>query len=260
VDLTTRFSGEPLIVTGSRSQLEQAFNMFLQYAEKAAAEAKERKLSVSTARAANRAVVEIGWSSKPGLLEPDVFGPAQEAGALSLAVCRNVIHTHGGEIRLLRTSSTQSRFEVELPVAATEPAETTGPAAAEPAAVTARQLTALVVEPDAALRTDFVRMVSDHGHRVVPVASAEEAADMAVRVHFDVIFCATHLTNLNWIDLFDRVGQQTSSFVLLTDSLSPDPIGGARTTHVPTLGRPVDGRELARILTAVTARVGTTEG
>ncbi len=258
VDVSTRFSAEPLIVTGSRSQLEQALNMFLQYAERSASAAKERRMSVSTARAAARVIIEIGWSSRPELLEPDVFGPAPESGGLRLEVCRNVVRNHGGEVRLLRTSSSQSRFEIEIPASVLEPGETVQEQPEAPVAPV-RRLTTLVVEPDAGLRDEFVRLVADQGHRVVPVTSAEEAADIAARVRFDVIFCATHLTSLNWIDLFDRVEQQIACFVLLTDSLNPDPVGAARTTHVPTLGRPVDGRELARIMAAVTARLGPEE-
>ncbi len=259
VDVSTRFSAEPLIVTGSRSQLEQALNMFLQHAERSASAAKERRMSVATTRAAARAIIEIGWSAKPELLEPDVFGPAPEDGALSLGVCRNVVRNHGGEVRLLRTSSSQSRFEIELPAAAVEPGEAVSQQKPEAPVAAARRLTTLVVEPDAELRNDFVRLVAGQGHRVIPVTSAEEAADIAARVRFDVIFCATHLTSLNWIDLFDRVEEQIACFVLLTDSLNPDPVGAARATHVPTLGRPVDGRELARIMAAVTARLGPEE-
>ena len=44
IDLHSRFSAQPLIVTGSRSQLEQALIMFLQHAERSAAQSRQKKL------------------------------------------------------------------------------------------------------------------------------------------------------------------------------------------------------------------------
>ena len=71
---------------------------------------------------------------------------AAEGGALGLGLSRVVIQSHGGELRLVRVSATQSRFEVELPVI-----EGTQPqiGAALPEIVPGQvQLTVLLVEPD----------------------------------------------------------------------------------------------------------------
>ncbi len=207
IDLHSRFSAQPLVITGSRSQLEQALIMFLQHAERSAAQARQKKLTVSTTRAANRAVVEISWSCLPELLEPDVFEHHPGSGVLSLGVCRNVIRNHGGEVRMARILSTQSRFEIELPCGSVE-APTLAPLA-DVTQPSTRQLMALLVDPDPKHQSEMVRLLSDHGHRVVPVPSAEQAADLAERVRFDLILCGTHLPNLTWMDLFEKVQHRT---------------------------------------------------
>ena len=258
IDLHSRFSAQPLIVTGSRSQLEQALIMFLQHAERGAAQARQRRLGVSTTRSANRAVIEISWSCVPELLEPDVFEHHPGSGVLSLGVCRNVIRNHGGDVRLARILSTQSRFEIELPC---PPVET--PAAASLADVVAqpgsRRLTALVVEPDVKQQSELIRLITDHGHRAVPVASAEQAADVAERMRFDLILCGTNLPNLSWVDLFEKVQQRTAAFVLIADPMSPELARVARGSSTFTLSRPVRAPELGRILATIGARVEASE-
>ncbi|MGA3027129.1 MAG: GAF domain-containing protein [Bryobacteraceae bacterium] len=257
IDLHSRFSAQPLIVTGSRSQLEQALIMFLQHAERSAAQARQKRLTVSTTRAANRAVLEISWSCLPELLEPDVFEHQPGSGVLSLGVCRNVIRNHGGEVRLSRILSTQSRFEIELPCGPAEtPALAPLPDVAQPSS---RRLTALLVEPDPKQQTELVRLLTDHGHRVVPVASAEQAADVAERLRFDLILCGTHLPNLTWVDLFEKVQHHTAAFVLIADPMSPELARVARGSSTFTLSRPVQAQELARLLAAISARVEASE-
>jgi len=257
IDLHSRFSAQPLVVTGSRSQLEQALIMFLQHAERGAAQARQKKLSVSTARAANRAAVEISWSCVPELLEPDVFEHRPGSGVLSLGVCRNVIRNHGGEVRLIRILSTQSRFEIDLPCLPADAGTVTAlPDAPESAS---RRLTALVVEPEAVPQSELVRLITDHGHRAVPVASAEQAADIAERMRFDLILCGTHLPNLSWMDLLEKVQQRTWAFVLIADPLSPEAARMARGNNTFTLARPVKAQELGRLLSTVSARLETLE-
>jgi len=257
IDLHSRFSAQPLIVTGSRSQLEQALIMFLQHAERGAAQARQRRLGVSTTRSANRAVIEISWSCVPELLEPDVFEHRPGSGVLSLGVCRNVIRNHGGDVRLARILSTQSRFEIELPCPPVEtPAAASLPDVPQPGS---RRLTALVVEPDGKQQSELIRMITDQGHRAVPVASAEQAADVAERMRFDLILCGTHLPNLSWVDLFEKVQQRTAAFVLIADPMSPELARVARGSSTFTLPRPVKAPELGRLLATVAARIEASE-
>ena len=257
VDLHSRFSAQPLIVTGSRSQLEQALIMFVQHAGRNAAQARQKKLTVSTTRVANRAMAEISWNCLPELLEPDVFENNSGTGALSLGVCRNVIRNHGGEVRVARLLSTQSRFEIELPCGQMETAVLAPlPPVTEP---NSRKLTALLVDPDPRQQAVVLRLITDHGHRVVPVTSAEQAADIAERLRFDLILCGTHLPNLTWMDLFEKVQHRTTAFVLIAEPMSPELARVARGSSTFTLSRPVQAQEMGRLLAAISTRVEAAE-
>ena len=47
-------------------------------------------------------------------------------------------------------------------------------------------ITVLLVEPETATQKQIVDQLTKRGHRVVPVTSAEEAADLAHRMKFDL--------------------------------------------------------------------------
>src|SRR6202011_1203994 len=94
------------------------------------------------------------------------------------------------------------RFEVDLPLIETRLAEPGDTAESHTAR---RQLTVLVVEPEAVSQRHVVSTFTNLGHRVVPVASAEEGADLAERMRFDIAVCALRLTGLSWADFLERV-------------------------------------------------------
>jgi CheY-like chemotaxis protein len=122
-----------------------------------------------------------------------------------------------------------------------------------------RRLTALLVDADLKQQAELVRLLTDHGHRVVPVASAEQAADVAERLRFDLILCGTHLPNLTWMDLFEKVQHRTAAFVLIADPMSPELARVARGSSTFTLSRPVQAQELARLLAAISGRIEASE-
>jgi CheY-like chemotaxis protein len=130
---------------------------------------------------------------------------------------------------------------------------------ADVAQPSSRRLTALLVDPDAKQQVEMVRLLTDHGHRVVPVASAEHAADVAERLRFDLILCGTHLPNLTWMDLFEKVQHRTAAFVLIAEPMSPELARVARGSSTFTLSRPVQAQELERLLAAISARVEASE-
>src|SRR5690606_2909641 len=88
---------------------------------------------------------------------------------------------------------------------------------AEPSRHAARVLTTMIVEPDAAAQRRLLALLSVRGHRAIPVGSAEQAADMAQRLAFDVIFCTVPLPGLNWVEFYRRVRRRIQAFVVLTE-------------------------------------------
>jgi CheY-like chemotaxis protein len=93
----------------------------------------------------------------------------------------------------------------------------------------------------------LVLLLAERGHRVVPVASAEEAVDLAHRMDFNILFASVQLPGINWLTLFDKVRPLVDGFVLMTDTFDPplaDKLG-----HI--LHRPVTAAALDRVMAAL---------
>src|SRR5205823_2128454 len=168
---------------------------------------------------ARRAVVEVVWPARGSEIDAE-RGAADliEKTGLSLEVCHGIVQSHGGELRVSHSGS-DVRFELDLPVIesnqrpdAHDTADANGPR---------RQLTVLVVEPEASSQRHVVSTFSSLGHRVVPVASSEEGADLAERMRFDIAVCALRLPGLSWAGFLERVRGQVGGVILLTDAYDP---------------------------------------
>jgi signal transduction histidine kinase/CheY-like chemotaxis protein len=252
VEIKSQLAVKRAIVLGSPGQLEQVLLNLLVDAEKSAAEARDKVITVSTSLLAKRVLVEISYP----LRSPDTRGDSTDggdhtgSGGLGLGVCRGIIESHGGEFRVVRTSPAQARFDIELPVIE---ARQTGSGPAE-FSEAIRQLTVLVVEPDARVQRQLVQMLGNRGDRVVPVSSAEEGLDIVDRLRFDMVICAVRLPGLNWVAFCERVRLRVGGFVLLTDAYNSDVGRAFRNSEGFVLTKPVDETDLLRICRAVEDR------
>lgn len=254
IEILPQILNERIMILGSQGQLEQAFLNLLVHAEQAAAEARDIAMSISTSLLAKRILIEIGYHSQMG--EPrksDPFSDTEaEGGVLGLGLCRAIIQSHGGEIRLVRVGATQSRFEVELPVM--EDGQSRSGASGLDLQPNQRALTFVAVEPDLATQTQLVDLLSQRGHRVVPVTSAEEAAELARRLKFDVAVCSTSLAGLSWVDFYERVRDHVNSFVLLTDGYDADLAKAFQGGEGYVLSKPLDAEHFNRIMGVIEKR------
>lgn len=251
VEIKAQLAVKRAIVMGSPGQIEQVLLNLLVDAEKSAAEARDKLITVSSSLLAKRVLVEIAYPTRG----PDVRGDSSDgdhtgSGALGLGVCRGIIESHGGEFRVVRTAPGQARFDIELPVI--EARQTAnGPAQLSEAI---RQLTVLVVEPDSKVQRKLVEILSQRGDRVVPVVSAEEALDIVDRLRFDMVICAVRLPGLNWVEFCERVRLRVGGFVLLTDAFNRDVGRAFRNSEGYVLTKPVDETDLQRICRAIEDR------
>jgi signal transduction histidine kinase len=251
VEIKSQLAVKRAIVLGSPGQIEQVLLNLLVDAEKSAAEAREKVITVSSSLLAKRVLVEISYP----LRSPDVRGDSTDgdhtgSGALGLGVCRGIIESHGGEFRVVRTSPAMARFDIELPVIE---ARQTGSGPSE-LSEAIRQLTVLVVEPDTKVQRQLVQMLGDRGDRVVPVSSAEEGLDIVDRLRFDMVICAVRLPSLNWVAFCERVRLRVGGFVLLTDAFNSEVGRAFRDSEGFVLTKPVDETDLHRICRAVEDR------
>ena len=246
IEIKTQLAGKPATVLASAGQLEQVLLNLLVEAEKAAAEAPEKTISVSVSLLARQVLVEISYLTRAADRDPTDSAESDHAGsgALGLGVCRGIIKSYGGEFREVHLSPFQVRFEIELPIMETASA---GLASSGEVAEAGRQLTILVVEPDTRMQRQLVQLLGGRGDRVVPVSSAEEGADVAQRLRFDIVICAVRLPGLNWVEFFERVRYRVGGFVLLTDGYDQTLAMAFKNGEGFVLSKPVDEAELLRI-------------
>jgi GAF domain-containing protein/CheY-like chemotaxis protein len=239
-DLTSR---EPLQVLGSQGQLEQVFLNLLVHVEQSLADAPTKVLTIRTSVLARRLLVEIVFSG--GREARD----AEETAAV-LGVTRSVIAGHGGEVRLIERLNEDPRFEIELPLAATDRTQTTVMPAA-PHSDSVRRLTALAIEPDEAVLRQLVGLLAARGYRVVPAPDADNGLDMAQRMRFDVALCSVHAGGLNWVELAERLQSRVGVFILLSDRYDPELAADFEGNGRFVLAKPLQEAELIRCLRGI---------
>ncbi len=189
MEVSTQFNRDPLYVQGVRAQLEEALLQLLFCAEEAG-----RTVTIQTQSAGGHVLVFLEFGNATGLGE--------------LALCRSLLQAHGGDLE-----ATAEGFRLQLPATAA-PQTRVAPAAQRAAS---QNLMVLLIEPDEGSRRKLLTALGEEGHRVVPVASAEEGLDLIRRMRFDLAFCAARLPGLKWMDFFEVARPQLGSFVLLTE-------------------------------------------
>jgi signal transduction histidine kinase len=257
VEIRSQLASKPTIIMGSPGQLEQVLLNLLVDAEKAAAEAREKRITVSSSLLARRMLVEVLYSTRSTEFQilDAADGDHLGGGALALGACRGIIQSHGGEFRAVRVSPVQARFDIELQVVETR---SSGAAAGAALAGRSRHLNVLVVDPDAKVQRQLLQLLGDRGDRVVPVSNAEEGVDLVQRMRFDMALCAVRQPGLNWVEFFERVRYQVGGFVLLTDGFDTDLARAFQGSEGFVLAKPIDEAEVLRICLAVEERAGLT--
>jgi CheY-like chemotaxis protein len=244
----------PLTVLGSEAQLEQVFLNLLVHAEQSLKDASEKTITVDTRPLAQRALIEISFSAPPtpgDETDPFLDSGRPESANFGLPVCRGIIQSHGGAIRLRRDPDNGSRFEVELPLAPVATREQEELRHRRQRA--AVQLTVLLVEPDPAAQRQLITALSARGHRVVPANGAGAAVDLAQRLQFDFACSSTSLPGANWVELYERIRHLVSGFVLLTDGYNADISRAFQSSDSFVLSKPIDESEFDRLLSSIQA-------
>jgi signal transduction histidine kinase len=111
-------------IDADRDQLFRVFSNLGQNAVQAGA----TRVDVSARPGDGRVVIEVA-DNGPGLaprarenLFQPFAGSARAGGSgLGLAIARDLMHAHGGDIRLIRSAGAGTAFELELPASAKPP-------------------------------------------------------------------------------------------------------------------------------------------
>ena len=116
-------------------------------------------------------------------------------------------------------------------------------------------MTVLVVDPDEVCQRELLAMIGGHGHRVVPVSSAEEAVELVERLRFDLAFSAVRLPGSSWVELFEQVRDDIGAFVLVTEGYDADLARVVQAGDGYLLSRPIDEGEMDALLEAAGERL-----
>lgn len=235
-----KFDAGSASVIGAEGQLEQVFLTMTMDVERRAAGSPTRAVTLKTSEASGQVRVEIGYALAAGV-EPS----GDEEG---LDVCRGIVQTHGGEIKVHRRPGVFA-YEVLLPLA--------GRPVSAPKQVTVAQsvrpLTLMLVDHEPGASRTLLKLLSSRGHRVVPVAG-EEAVDVAPRLRFDAVFWTARAGRGGWSEFLERVRTSVGAFVLISEGYNQDLAASLEQNGGFLLARPVEEPALDRILGEIGGR------
>jgi signal transduction histidine kinase/CheY-like chemotaxis protein len=243
----TQFADSPLTVVGVPTQLEQVLLNLFVASESVLERSNEKKLRVESTAAGPKALIAIEYSDTGEHNQAHFKLNGGGSTGLGLQVCKAILQTHGGELRINSTPPV-TRLEVELPAQQPEDeAAEAAPRGARPS----RQITGLIVDPDVAAQRRLMALLAERGHRAIPVPAAEDGLDLSHRLKFDVVFCAVRLPGLNWVEFQHKVRRHIPVFVLLSEGYDPDLSRSFRKGEGWVVGRALEHDEVERVLIAI---------
>jgi CheY-like chemotaxis protein len=247
VKLDSSLPISPVEVMADEAQLEQALLTMLVHAEHAAGHSTDRTVRISTRVLGKKVQFAMDCTLGSGT---DPFTEVAQGDYFGLPVAQAIAQSHGGDLRLVPGRS-GFRLELEMPIH-TPVANTEKSAGASQRPL--RVITALIVEPDMTAQRKLLTMLGGRGHRAIPAATAEDAADLVQRMAFDVVFCAVRLPGLNWVELFQRVRRRVGAFALLTEGYDSEAARAFKGGEGQILPKPIDDRALDNFLALVDVR------
>ncbi len=253
IRVQSRFAQSPAVVVGSRGQLEQLFLNLLIHAEQRAATAPTKILSVQSSLMSGQVHVEIGYSLAPGDAEanPLEAGSGADGEALSLGVCLGIAKTYGGDIRF-QNRGANAHFEVSLPLTDSTQKSAGDFESSKPS----RPLTLMIVDTDPVSQRQLLRLLGTKGHRAVPV-NPQESVELGERLQFDAVFWAIRSGGAPWSESHDRLRNQVSAFILLSDGFDPELARSLERSNGFLIPRPVQDAELERVLREIQLRTAS---
>lgn len=244
----------PLILADP-TQIHQIFQILLRHALHFLEQIQGRSLQIYTARRDDRVVISMGPVAQPdqplrtSLANKD--GDADSMGStLGLSVCQSLIERAGGSVQIERSAALGFRIEVEYPLAQ-DPWQASEDESYAPLAElrAAGPVTALVIDPDAAVQESLVQALTEQSCRAIPADSAEAALELAQRLRFDWVFCDMRLQSISAAEMYEQLRGRVERFVFLADdaSASQDPTLFQREGRA-VLRKPFNPDDLERLL------------
>lgn len=239
---------ESLYVLGSQEQLSRVFENLFQHASAAATYSLEHAFALNLTRIGRSAMIELEFSGPFGEGE----GPDFSGSALGLAITRGLLQSYGGEVRFTTIRAGRYRYDVELPSLNASPSEEFS--AALPFSPQRGMITALLVEPEMQSQRKMLAIFGELNHRLIPVSNIEEAADLAEKARFDIVFASARPDGGTWAELFHRIHHRTPHFVLLSESAEDQSAEILEGTASSMLRKPVEEADILGLITRMQQR------
>jgi PAS domain S-box-containing protein len=136
------------------------------------------------------------------IFDPFFTTKGETGTGLGLSVSHSIVQRHSGEMRVESELGRGTTFTIVLPVGTVEGTEA---AAETEAAVGTRSGRILLVDNELPVMTILGEMLTEAGHRVLPVASGAEAVGVFVPGRFDVVLTNLGMTGMTGWDIAERI-------------------------------------------------------
>lgn len=181
-----------------------------------------------------------------------------ELDVLRLSVCKGLVESLGGILRVDRDAPPGFQLEIELPLAVGEWTDHISPAPRADTAAAGHPSTVLIVDDNAEIQKALVQQIAERGYRVLPVGSAEEGLDLCDRTRFDWVLCSSQIGRMSGLEIYQSVRHKVGNFVLLADEDSPLASPEPPAAEGPLILRiPFTPRDIDELLEAEMAEVET---
>lgn len=254
-------------IEGDEALLSQVMINLLTNAQQGISAMRDHGQVTIRARATRRRVVIEVADDGPGIpehLRERVFEPfftSRSDGSgtgLGLTLCREILHDHGGEIRIAQRGPPGATLRISLPSAAKRapPARAVDPTP-PPAAVANCRV--VVVEDEPSLREVLTRTFSGHGNHVITFEHGEDALPYLASENVDLVVSDIHRPGLDGMELYAELARTRPSllrrFIFVTgDALAEETAAFFRRSRALSLKKPIDLKALALAAQAVVAQ------
>jgi signal transduction histidine kinase len=260
VELTTDVDADLPILWADPHQLHQVVVNLVANAQQALRDREaDRRISIRLGRRDAETVYLEVSDNGPGIpaaivsriFEPFFTTKAEGEGTgLGLSLCRGIVESHGGAIRLHTEAGLGTVFRIDLPVSRAPGAATSPASTPDSATVGAR---VLVIDDEKDLAVMIAEMLGEQGHQADVVTYGQQALERVATRLYDVILCDLRMPGMDGPTLYAAVQKQSPGqerrFAFLTgDTFSPGSATFLERTGAPSLSKPFTMDEVIRLV------------